>query len=372
MKVFVFHPPLYPINHHFFNLLADRIGDLTVISYGNSPGYHKNYALKKLIKEQGAKYKVITVEGEVDLKKKAVPYRLQMDFRPIINVLRKRPDIIISVAFWIPSLYLSIMRPFMNFKLVISSDATIVTDSNISFIRKVIRRVILNSSDSVIAGSKLSADFFYGFSIREKVFLSLQTIDVKGWMNKMYRLSKKNELRLKLHIPKSKKVLISVGSLIERKNWQAVINLVKSNLEYYYILIGDGPLYDSFLKYINENGLHESVLLVKRKEGTELMEYLKAADIFILPSLSDRFGYVVPEALCSGLPVICSKFAGASSLIVDGYNGYIVDPHELSSLEISYIINNYCNMSRNALSTMLDYTLEKKADDWVSLFEKIM
>ena len=53
---------------------------------------------------------------------------------------------------------------------------------------------------------------------------------------------------------------------------------------------------------------------------------VKAADAFVFPTLQDQFGYVVIEALASGLPVICSKKAGVSSIIENGKNGYLVNP----------------------------------------------
>jgi glycosyltransferase involved in cell wall biosynthesis len=48
------------------------------------------------------------------------------------------------------------------------------------------------------------------------------------------------------------------------------------------------------------------------------------SSVFVHPSLADGFGYVVAEAMASGLPVIVTEATGAADLIVDGENGYIV------------------------------------------------
>lgn len=45
-------------------------------------------------------------------------------------------------------------------------------------------------------------------------------------------------------------------------------------------------------------------------------------DVIVLPTLYDGFGMVITEALSKGLPVITSINAGASDLIIDGYNGF--------------------------------------------------
>jgi glycosyltransferase involved in cell wall biosynthesis len=53
-------------------------------------------------------------------------------------------------------------------------------------------------------------------------------------------------------------------------------------------------------------------------------DYYAAADGFVFPSPYDSFGMVVSEAMASGLPVIASNEAGASELITDRVDGFIV------------------------------------------------
>lgn len=57
-------------------------------------------------------------------------------------------------------------------------------------------------------------------------------------------------------------------------------------------------------------------------------EYAKSA-LFVLPTRQDCFALVILEAMCAGLPVVCSRYAdGAYDLVEDGKNGYIVDPYD--------------------------------------------
>jgi glycosyltransferase involved in cell wall biosynthesis len=48
---------------------------------------------------------------------------------------------------------------------------------------------------------------------------------------------------------------------------------------------------------------------------------LEYADLLAFPSAIDGWGAVVNEALMAGVPVICSDWCGASSLIRPGWNG---------------------------------------------------
>jgi glycosyltransferase involved in cell wall biosynthesis len=74
--------------------------------------------------------------------------------------------------------------------------------------------------------------------------------------------------------------------------------------------------------------------LLRRYEGTfshiaavpngRLHEYYGESAVFVLPSLSDGFGYVVTEAMACGLPVIVTSNTGAADVVQDGKQGFVV------------------------------------------------
>jgi glycosyltransferase involved in cell wall biosynthesis len=120
------------------------------------------------------------------------------------------------------------------------------------------------------------------------------------------------------------------------------------------LLLGKGLQY--LLRAWAELGLDDAVLLIVGGDGERLAESLRVscgrnvewagnvsssqmlayyhrADVFVFPSLSDAFGLVVAEAMACGLPVITTSTAGASSIILDGINGYIVPPRDVSALK---------------------------------------
>ena len=57
-------------------------------------------------------------------------------------------------------------------------------------------------------------------------------------------------------------------------------------------------------------------------------EVYAKSSVLVHPSLSEGFGYVVAEAMASGIPVIVTRYAGAADLVTDGENGYIVPPRD--------------------------------------------
>jgi glycosyltransferase involved in cell wall biosynthesis len=60
------------------------------------------------------------------------------------------------------------------------------------------------------------------------------------------------------------------------------------------------------------------------------------AEALVLPTHSDPWGLVVNEAMACGLPIIVSSVAGCSAdLIEDGWNGYVVPPHDVEKLSLA-------------------------------------
>jgi glycosyltransferase involved in cell wall biosynthesis len=55
-----------------------------------------------------------------------------------------------------------------------------------------------------------------------------------------------------------------------------------------------------------------------------VMDVMMESDVLVLPSLSEGFGLVVTEALACGLPVIVTPNVGASDLVHDGQEGFVV------------------------------------------------
>ncbi|RLA89305.1 MAG: glycosyltransferase family 1 protein, partial [Deltaproteobacteria bacterium] len=67
---------------------------------------------------------------------------------------------------------------------------------------------------------------------------------------------------------------------------------------------------------------------------TDPEKVLAAADILVHPTFYDACSLTVIEAMASGIPVITTKYNGASGLITDGKEGFVIDsPKDISQLK---------------------------------------
>jgi glycosyltransferase involved in cell wall biosynthesis len=64
----------------------------------------------------------------------------------------------------------------------------------------------------------------------------------------------------------------------------------------------------------------------------DVLSYLQAADLFVLPSATEGLSNSLLEALSTGLPVLATAVGGTPDVIAHGENGYLVPPDDLPAL----------------------------------------
>ena len=81
----------------------------------------------------------------------------------------------------------------------------------------------------------------------------------------------------------------------------------------------------------------------------ELLDIYQDNDIFVMPSITETFGLVYPEAMSQGLPVIYSRGQGFDGQFEDGEIGYSVDCFDANEIadKITKVYENYSEISSN-------------------------
>lgn len=164
------------------------------------------------------------------------------------------------------------------------------------------------------------------------------------------RECKRSELGLK----DSDIALISMGDLINRKNYPVAIEAVAKcqNPNLHYYICGKGPEEERLKKLAEEMGIREQVHFLGFR--SDIKELLKAADIFLFTSKQEGLARSLMEAMASGLPCVASRIRGNTDLVKSGFNGVLCstkDSHEFSDA--------ICNLVRDC-STRQEMSVQNK------------
>lgn len=131
------------------------------------------------------------------------------------------------------------------------------------------------------------------------------------------------------------KLLLFVGSLIQRKGGgdliRAMVEVVRQFPDYRLVMIGEGPLKQSWQNLVSELGLQEQVRLVGTQTQAEISAWMRRARLFVLPSLEEGQGVVFVEALASGLPCLGSLTGGIPDVVTPQV-GRLVQPGDSTLL----------------------------------------
>ena len=137
----------------------------------------------------------------------------------------------------------------------------------------------------------------------------------------------RNELRKKLGIDEKGLVILFVGSGFERKGLRYLLEAAEKVAGKVTVLVvgkGKESLLKRFIK-------RQRVIFCGPQK--EIHRFYAASDIFAFPTIYEPFGNVHLEALASGLPVITTRLSGASEIIENGKQGFVInEPEDIDAL----------------------------------------
>lgn len=156
-------------------------------------------------------------------------------------------------------------------------------------------------SDLRLACSGLAGEFLYAGADFQVVNNS---IDLSRFA---YSPEKRETMRRELNV-ENKFVVGHVGRISAEKNpnflLETFAEIKKREPESVLLYVGDGPLKQETAEYAAKLGIREAVIFAGQVSNPE--DYLCAMDSFLLPSRYEGLGFVLIEAVCTGLRCFAS------------------------------------------------------------------
>jgi len=125
---------------------------------------------------------------------------------------------------------------------------------------------------------------------------------------------------------------------------------------------------------VKSMGLQKRVEILPKQ--TNMDEYYKSIDMYILPSLNEAFGLVVTEAASNFKPSLVSSTTGVRELIKDGENGFVFvrDKQKVTNLskKLKEIEEIYYNDNAKFVKICKNANKMSKQLDWKKFTDKII
>jgi len=185
---------------------------------------------------------------------------------------------------------------------------------------------LLHRARAIVSISEITRDRLLAWSkYRGKTFLLPNAIHAEN-----YGIRPKRPDLVARYKLEGKRVLLTVGRLAEEeryKGFDEVIEILRDLPDdVVYMIAGGGNDAVRLQQKVAHLGLGDRVVFTGIFPDEEKPDLYALADVYVMPSRGEGFGYVFLEALASGVPVIGSKHDGGREALLDGELGLLVDP----------------------------------------------
>jgi glycosyltransferase involved in cell wall biosynthesis len=196
------------------------------------------------------------------------------------------------------------------------------------------------------------------YTVDNDRFISAARLDAAG----------RTAMRRELGLPTGRPVVMFASKFMPRKHPEAVLFaaalLRDRGFPVALLMVGAGELESRLRELVVQLQL-DDVVFPGFVNQSKLPAVYAAADVFVLPSADEPWGFIVNEVMCAGLPVVVSRDVGCvPDLVHDGVNGRLIeagDPEALASALHDILSDpaRRADMGRASLALISDWNYER-------------
>jgi phosphatidylinositol alpha-1,6-mannosyltransferase len=195
------------------------------------------------------------------------------------------------------------------------------------------RRALVKRCRAVVSISAITRDRFLSWSRYEgPTFLLPNAIHLEH-----YGLRPKRADLVERYDLAGKRVLLTVGRLDSAERYKGFDEVMAAlpNLpdDVVYLIAGGGNDFERLQRRALDLGAGRRVVFTGLFPEADKPDLYALADVYVMPSRGEGFGFVFLEALASGVPAIGSKHDGGREALLNGELGLLVDPANPAEIE---------------------------------------
>ncbi len=150
----------------------------------------------------------------------------------------------------------------------------------------------------------------------------------------LFEVRSREECRERLGLPVDRKIVLSVGHLVERKGFHIIVDALgemrnRGEEVPYLVIVGapgeEGDYSETIRERVAALGLENDVHMAGAQLNHTLCDWYSSADVFCLASSKEGWANVLLESLASGTPVVGTNVWGTPEVICSDDYGVLVD-----------------------------------------------
>jgi glycosyltransferase involved in cell wall biosynthesis len=188
----------------------------------------------------------------------------------------------------------------------------------------------------------------------------------------------KRELRANMCVNSDEKIVLFVGRLELKKRVDILLNAweklqVARNVNARLLIVGDGSLRPELTKLRDKMESWKTVTFYGESEQIPLI--MQAADIFVLPSISEGLANVFLESMASGLAIIATNTNGNAEILKNHENALLFQEEDIQELSdtILYLLEHDAvakRLGKNARRVVEDrFSLSRVVKQYIVLYQ---
>jgi glycosyltransferase involved in cell wall biosynthesis len=192
-----------------------------------------------------------------------------------------------------------------------------------------------------------------------------------------FQPGERHRVRGELGLPANEQLLLAVGNLYPVKGHIVLLHALagsigRSTPKWRLAIAGRGQEEAALRGFAKEHGFADRLHLLGYR--ADIPDLLAAADVYVMPSLSEGLPMALIEAMSAVKPVIASAVGGIPDVLTHGEHGLLVPPGDPAALRdaLSRLLGSRAERQRLAAAAyqraIAQYGVERMADRYEELY----
>lgn len=181
-------------------------------------------------------------------------------------------------------------------------------------------------------------------------------------------------------IARNPNLLLFVGHVVYEKGIRELLNAIKSfdNIQLKCFGPENEKIKEELIAYINQNNMNDRVSFYGLQQPEVIYREMRKAGVFVLPTYTEGFPFVIVEAMACGCPIISTPVGAIEEMLTDnnGIQGYLVPAKDSNQLKLAIekYFNNIEDANKKAVCARVkaveEYSTEVIMNKLINLWSK--